>query len=130
MTSRRDNEHFFRLPPPKNAKLKEITGNHCAKLAKSSGKISLNCDYCGLSYETYAAWAKRYTNHFCSSACRFAYQTKVVERICPICKKPFKVKAGGPATCSTACYEQGLVDRNERAYNLASIRWSKNKTDA
>lgn len=125
---RRDKEHFFRLPPPRNALLQQTS--KAPKLAKSAGKIGLNCDYCGLSYETYAAWAKRYANHYCSAACRYASQAKIVERKCPVCRNDFKVKTAGPFTCSDSCAADGLLERDERSARLADIRWHGKQSSA
>lgn len=62
------------------------------KLGKTSGKISINCDMCERPYETYAAWAKRYSRHYCSVACRAAAMVTRVTKTCEICGKQFLIQ--------------------------------------
>ena len=76
------------------------------KLANAQGKIHLNCDLCGMAFETFACWAKRYSNHFCSFACSSAFKEEKVEKKCVICGNGFDVtrtQLKRLSTCSKAC---------------------------
>jgi len=76
------------------------------KLARTQGKININCDLCGLLYETYACWAKRTSNHYCSKACANAAKEIPVEKFCVICGGTFianPTTAKKLTTCSRKC---------------------------
>ena len=76
------------------------------KLHRTQGKIHLNCDLCGMPFETYACWAKRYANHFCSFACSSAFKEEKVKKACGICGKEFEVtrtQYKRVSTCSKVC---------------------------
>ena len=76
------------------------------KLSRTQGKIHLNCDMCGMPFETYACWAKRYSTHFCSFACSSAFKEEKVKKKCGICGEEFEVtrtQYKRVSTCSKAC---------------------------
>lgn len=76
------------------------------KVSRTHGKIPMNCDQCGLAYETYACWAKRQSHHFCSKACSNEFKKIEIKKNCCICGTefivaPFSFKR--KATCSARC---------------------------
>lgn len=78
------------------------------KLARSKGKIHLNCDLCGLPFETYVCWAKRVNRHYCSRACASEGKVTQVENSCAICNDVFLTKKSDSelnrkTTCSEEC---------------------------
>ena len=77
-----------------------------AKVNKTAGKIGLNCDLCGLAFETYACWAKRHNHHFCSRACSSKFTEININNSCKECGKPITVTPTDYArivTCSKEC---------------------------
>jgi hypothetical protein len=90
--------------PPVSGMISE--GSNKTKLTRSVGKISISCDFCAIEYETYAAWAKRYTKHFCSVACKQASMIDRVEVKCVICGSTFYITPSNVdvlVTCSKDC---------------------------
>jgi hypothetical protein len=92
--------------------LKDVVAKHFSALtpiARSSGKIGLNCDFCGLPFETYSCWAKRTAHHYCGRACSSAAKEKKEQVNCVICGASFEIipsLAAGrlrKVTCSVAC---------------------------
>lgn len=89
-------------------------------MARASGKIGLNCGHCGLSFETYACWAKRKKNHYCGKACSDAAKVRRVKVNCVVCGAEFEgipssvlVTESGPAsivTCSRKCLKKKRHD--------------------
>ena len=84
----------------------EISG--LTKLSKSSGKISLECEECGMEFETYACWAKRYSHHYCSHGCASKAKERSVVCQCAWCGKDFETipsykTAKKLVTCSEGC---------------------------
>lgn len=76
------------------------------KLSRSSSKISLNCDMCGISFEKYACWAKRTSNHYCGRGCANEAKRRVAERRCIECGKHMLMIPSNLtriSTCSTEC---------------------------
>ncbi len=90
--------------PMRGVRTTNITNK--AKVTKTSGKIGLNCDLCGLAFETYACWAKRHAHHFCSRACAHAFKEININNSCKECGKPIIVTPTEYArivTCSKEC---------------------------
>lgn len=82
--------------------------NGLTKLSRTSGKISLECEECGIEYETYACWAKRYSHHYCSFACASAGKERPVKCNCVQCGKEFVtipsyLERKKRVTCSEEC---------------------------
>lgn len=103
-TVRGFSESYRDIAPPKNGLRAE--GSNKTKLSRSAGKIGLNCDHCGLSFETWACWAKKHANHYCSKACTDAAKIYKVKKNCIICGKEFEViesRVAKVVTCSRAC---------------------------
>ena len=76
------------------------------KVAKTAGKIGMNCDNCGLLYETYACWAKRTNHHFCSRACGNSFKKIEIRKKCAVCGEIFTVSPSDwfkYSTCSEQC---------------------------
>ena len=99
--------------------IKGVTCSHKSNdtsLEKATGKINMNCDNCQGSYETYAAWAKRYNNHFCSNSCKDEFKKIKIRKICVICDKQFVTNPTTwfrHVTCSRACLKLDRVSRFE-----------------
>ncbi len=75
-------------------------------IIRTVGMIGMNCDNCGVLYETHACWAKRYNTHFCSTSCHAEYQREPVEVLCKICGRQFvtiRSKIGKLVTCGKQC---------------------------
>ena len=96
---------------PKGGMIGERQNN--TKAGKSRGKISMACDMCGMQYETYAAWAKRYARHYCSVACKAAAMITRVEKHCAVCGTNFFVNhcsQGVIKCCSKECNKSIHLD--------------------
>ena len=81
------------------------------KLSRAQGKIHLNCDLCGMPFETYACWAKRVSRHYCSRACASDGKITQVENTCVICGDTFITKKSDhemnkKTACSTECRKE------------------------
>lgn len=83
------------------------------KISRTQGKIGLNCDLCGMPFETYACWAKRVNRHYCSKGCASAGKVTQVENTCVICGDTFltqkNYKEGSrnkKTTCSMECRKE------------------------
>lgn len=89
--------------------LKDGMSNHTSnktKLSRSSSKVSLNCDMCGIGFEKYACWAKRTKNHYCGRGCSNEAKRRVAERQCIECGKHMEMIPGNLdrlSTCSKEC---------------------------
>lgn len=112
MTKPKRNERSIAdTPPSKDARLWHRS--NLTELARAAGKIRLSCDFCGLEFETYACWAKRYSAHFCSHACAGEYKKIPVEKHCVICGAVFTTNpttAMRYVTCSRKC----LIENRRR----------------
>lgn len=115
--SRLDKCHLNNLVPSVGANLWHKS--NITKLSRSSGKISLNCDNCGLGFDTYACWAKKYATHFCSRGCASKFREIKKQKKCVICGAEFFVvlnRVNVKTTCSNKCRTirkaQIVKDRN------------------
>lgn len=75
-------------------------------MSRSAGKISMSCDHCGMTYETYACWAKRVARHYCSKACANAGKETPIEKTCAVCGETFITTPAAAwkfSTCSKKC---------------------------
>ena len=75
------------------------------KLATTQGKITLSCDLCDMEYETYACWAKRVTNHYCSRACAGEAKRIEVPTNCVVCDKDMISTPSNLTKIRTCSYE-------------------------
>jgi hypothetical protein len=94
-------------PAPAAGVVREFSNK--TKLARTQGKININCDLCGMPYETYACWAKRTNNHYCSRACANAAKEIPVEKCCVVCGTTFianPTTAKKLSTCSRRCLKE------------------------
>lgn len=94
------------MPPKDGMKYQQ---SNSTKLARSRGKLSMNCDFCGMAYETHACWAKRVAHHFCSKSCSNLFKVIEVHKNCVICGADFvtipsQVKRF--STCSIECLKE------------------------
>ena len=69
-------------------------------------KIPCICEYCGKQYQISSLMKAR--SRFCSNKCRTAYRYRTgldnIEKVCPICGKPFTInKYSRTKTCSKEC---------------------------
>ena len=95
---------YRHINPPPEGLIKESSNK--TRLTRNVGKISLSCDFCNMEYETYAAWAKRYSHHYCSMACKYAAQLIRVKTKCVVCGSVYFVTPSsviGSKTCSPEC---------------------------
>ena len=115
MKPNRFEDSYRRTVPIRGVHTKNITNK--AKVNKTAGKIGLNCDLCGLAFETYACWAKRYNHHFCSRACSSKFSEININNSCKECGKPITVtptEYTRIVTCSKEC-----SDIHKRKHMLA-----------
>ena len=117
--------------PMRGVRTTNITNK--AKVTKTSGKIGLNCDLCGLVFETYACWAKRHAHHFCSRACAHAFKEININNSCKECGKPIIVTPTEYArivTCSKECSDihKGKHLKNIKGKALQGRLNSRNET--
>jgi hypothetical protein len=93
-------------------------------LSRSSGKIPMNCDLCGTGFETYACWAKRKKNHYCSKGCADEGKRRIAERQCVECGKTMQMIPSHIeriSTCSQECSrERRRKQMLKEAQNMAA----------
>jgi hypothetical protein len=90
--------------PIKGVKVRELNG--LTKLSAVTGKIKMNCDRCGMLYETQACWAKRTAHHYCGKGCADAAKEVIVYVKCVICGTPVRTiptQIERVTTCSKKC---------------------------
>jgi len=80
---KKNERSIYDTMPNSESSLWHIANTH--KISKSAGKIGLNCECCGLEFETQACWAKRYKNHFCSDACKDEFRRIEIKKNCNVC---------------------------------------------
>lgn len=97
---------------------------------RSASMVSINCEFCGLSFCRKASEVKRNAKSYCGVACMGADRRRDVDIECRACKKPFKVRQssfGRITCCSNDCKRKVLSDiRTE--YNLNA--WKSNTFDS
>ena len=91
--------------PPRTAS-KEISNK--TPLARTTGKVQLDCPICALSFERYACWAKRHKINYCSKACADEAKRRPIECTCVVCggifiSTPAEVSRKRIVTCSDRC---------------------------
>jgi hypothetical protein len=95
------------------------------KLAGATGKISMDCDECGLTYETQACWAKRVNNHFCSKGCSDKYSKVEIKKACQMCEAEFITNPTTyfkHVTCSSKC--------KKKKYSIQLLaEWAEKKAE-
>lgn len=104
MKPNRFEDSYRRTVPIRGVGTINITNK--AKVNKTAGKIGLNCDLCGLAFETYACWAKRHNHHFCSPSCANKFREININNSCKECGKPIIVTPSDYiriVTCSKEC---------------------------
>ena len=118
------------IAPPRGGLLRE--GNLLTKLSRASGKIGINCEWCGAGFERYACWVKRRNHHFCSRGCKDAWATQPFDKVCVICNAPFRiygnVKNERVVTCSRKCksIKAGISNKLRLAIKRGSNgKWAK-----
>lgn len=87
-------------------KITAIKLTNKTKLINCTGMIGLNCENCGISYETQACWAKRVFNHFCSKSCHDEWREIKIKKSCINCGAGFIVNPTTyfkKKTCSIKC---------------------------
>jgi hypothetical protein len=105
--------HYRSIAPPTEGL--RVQGSNLTKLARNKSKLPFNCDHCGLAYETYACWAKRYSNHYCSRACASAAKVIRFPKDCAICGTEMLITPSDYPkvfTCSTPCMRRKRVTNN------------------
>lgn len=101
-------ERNYRDTIPQN-KVTTKSLSNATPMSRSAGKIGMSCDHCGMSYETYACWAKRVARHYCSKACSNAGKETPVEKECSICGTVFITTPSAAckhSTCSRKCLKE------------------------
>lgn len=89
-------------------------------MSRSAGKIGMSCDHCGMTYETYACWAKRVARHYCSKACANAGKETPIEKTCAVCGETFITTPAAAwkfSTCSKKC-----MSERKRQFLLAEAK--------
>lgn len=107
MKPNRFERNYRDTPAPAEGVQREFSNK--TPMGRSAGKIAMSCDHCGLSYETYACWAKRTARHFCSRACANAAKEVRVEKSCVICGTVFTATPSTvdkSSTCSRKCLRE------------------------
>lgn len=101
--------HYRDIAPPINGLQFQFSNKTKLEIAK--GKIQLNCNWCGLLYETYACWAKRQSRHYCSRSCTGLGKRNQSPAKCVACGKNFLAEnysreMKDRITCSPECLHQ------------------------
>ncbi|MBI1919653.1 MAG: hypothetical protein HYS23_01085 [Geobacter sp.] len=94
-------------PPPIDGVVRHISAK--TPLSRTHGKVGMNCDFCGMPYETYACWAARTNAHYCSKACSNEAKKIPVRKNCVVCGSEFitnPTTAVRISTCSRKCLKQ------------------------
>lgn len=86
-------------------------GSNKTKNVRSAAMMSLVCDNCGNSYETYACWFNKdgKKNHFCSVGCHNEWRKIKIISACEICGKHFFTTPSEwfkKYTCSRKCLKK------------------------
>ena len=97
---------FNHLVKPASGMSHERSG--LTSLARTTGKIGLDCPVCGIAFERYACWVKRKKVCYCSKACSDEAKRTPAEFACVVCAKKFicmpcEISRGSVATCSKEC---------------------------
>lgn len=102
-------QNYRQIVPPKAGLRGE--GSQKTPLSRTHGRINLNCEECGLIYETFVCWVKRNNHHFCGLACKNAWMITKVEIVCIVCGIKFdtqKSRVKETVTCSSKCKSEKL----------------------
>ena len=75
--------HYTKVIPPKDG-LRYHRGQ-LTSVQRNKAKLGFNCDHCGIPFETYACWAKRYSHHYCGRACASAAKVVRIPKPCVVC---------------------------------------------
>lgn len=99
-----DTSSFFKMNPAPIKAPKMISG--VTSLARTSGKVRLDCPECGVQFERYACWVKRKKICYCGKACSDDAKRRPVECSCVVCGSSFintPAEVGRVVTCSKKC---------------------------
>lgn len=112
-------QHYKNMLPPRDGLHRE--GSNLTSIARNKAKLSFNCGLCGMAFERYACHAKRYANHYCSTACASAAKIIRFQRLCRVCGTEMLLTPTDIeriSTCSKEC------SRKRRIVNSSSPRSS------
>ena len=110
---------FNHLLTPANGMSHESNG--LTALSRVTGKVSLDCPVCGMSFERYACWAKRKKVCYCSKACSDESKRRPVEMKCVVCSSMFMnipSQSSKIVTCSDTCMKSKRRDLKKRGVLL------------
>lgn len=104
-----------RIEPPKTQTIQRSSGlqrgmsaqfSQQTPISRSKGKLGFVCPVCLLSFERFAAWAKKVDVNYCSRECAGIGRRVRVIIHCITCESPFEVvpsNLGKLTTCSKLC---------------------------
>lgn len=92
---------------------------------RSASMVSINCDFCGLSFCRKASEVKRNAKSYCGFACMGADRRREVSIECRACKKPFRVRQSsfGRVTCCSDDCKRKALSESRTEYNM--VEWKK-----
>ena len=93
-------------------------------IRRSASCVSLNCDYCGLSFTRKASEAKRNAKAYCGQACMGADRRREAGKDCVICGKEFLVRLSQKEKISTCGDECSHTLRSMLTSKSNSIGWA------
>jgi hypothetical protein len=118
--------------PPADGMIKQFSSK--TPISRSHGKIGMICDFCGISYETYACWASRTNSHYCSKACSNEAKKIPIHKNCIVCDKEFitnPTNANKIITCSRKCLKKNrqrlLLDQASDMSNSPIFNYGKHE---
>lgn len=83
---------------------RKALGKHSKEIWKNRKIHTLSCLQCGKSFEAKQIDRAKYCDNKCEQAARRARGVDLIERLCIICSKPFKInKYHKTKTCGYAC---------------------------
>jgi len=102
-----------------NIELSKSFSNKTA-IHRSASMVSINCEFCGLSFCRKASEVKRNAKSYCGVACMGADRRRDVDIECRACKKPFKVRQSsfGKVTCCSEPCRLAALSESRTEYNL------------
>ena len=120
MKLRESKSSYRHIIPPAGGMIRQ--GSNKTKIARSAAMMSLVCDNCGDSYETYSCWFNKggKKNHFCSCGCHIEWRKIKIIKSCEICYEHFTVSPTNwfrKVTCSRKCM---IKKRSDFMINEAS----------
>lgn len=111
--------HYKDTLPPKDGM--QYQRGQLTSIQRNKAKLGFNCDHCGVAFETYACWAKRYKYHYCGRACASAAKVIRIPKPCVVCGTEMLLPPGNykrVSACSTECM------RKRRVVNYTNLRAS------